>query len=597
MEAAGARPGATGDRLTKLRLLHFSRFKPPDHAPVIKYISRKDLLDELNAPSHKAGHAVLQSPARHAVQNATNINLIKPRDIRKIDPAFATRLEPAFIVRTGCIIIAFGRSELRAVITPDALYCIMPPHLTPNLESAGGGNPLEKSLAALRTNLAILRAASASETAAAASLALSAPLQSAAFDRTSHDSLKILSTMPRSSSNPELTSEEMTSEVLRARSAHDEEKMHLPVSLLGTDNDATTDAIPANDHNEISVAVAEKVAGAAASTFEFCALEALLMTVCAELSRRQSALTETVQQALLALRRNVTGTRVVADDKQLESVRTLKQQVRELLVQSQALEEELQEVLDENEDLEDMYLSRQLHLLEQGTLPEGGEQDHEEAEVILESYLQEVGATVAELEVLTYGIEGTEKFVSFRLDSAQNRLKARRGVLTASATTLGVGNLFANLFGMNLPATIFVYSADDEDSENRGFWAATGCITLLTTALLLFVNGWFGLWQLEGWFGISWGKSDEAHAQLGGQLVQLGATKGGARVPVPGTSATGAVPGTSATSAVSGTSVTSAVSGTPVTSAASNTSAAVERTPPITPPPPPRRQSQNLSRH
>ena len=597
MEAAGARPGATGDRLTKLRLLHFSRFKPPDHAPVIKYISRKDLLDELNAPSHKAGHAVLQSPARHAVQNATNINLIKPRDIRKIDPAFATRLEPAFIVRTGCIIIAFGRSELRAVITPDALYCIMPPHLTPNLESAGGGNPLEKSLAALRTNLAILRAASASETAAAASLALSAPLQSAAFDRTSHDSLKILSTMPRSSSNPELTSEEMTSEVLRARSAHDEEKMHLPVSLLGTDTDATTDAIPANDHNEISVAVAEKVAGAAASTFEFCALEALLMTVCAELSRRQSALTETVQQALLALRRNVTGTRVVADDKQLESVRTLKQQVRELLVQSQALEEELQEVLDENEDLEDMYLSRQLHLLEQGTLPEGGEQDHEEAEVILESYLQEVGATVAELEVLTYGIEGTEKFVSFRLDSAQNRLKARRGVLTASATTLGVGNLFANLFGMNLPATIFVYSADDEDSENRGFWAATGCITLLTTALLLFVNGWFGLWQLEGWFGISWGKSDEAHAQLGGQLVQLGATKGGARVPVPGTSATSAVPGTSATSAVSGTSVTSAVSGTPVTSAASNTSAAVERTPPITPPPPPRRQSQNLSRH
>ena len=351
MEAAGARPGATGDRLTKLRLLHFSRFKPPDHAPVIKYISRKDLLDELNAPSHKAGHAVLQSPARHAVQNATNINLIKPRDIRKIDPAFATRLEPAFIVRTGCIIIAFGRSELRAVITPDALYCIMPPHLTPNLESAGGGNPLEKSLAALRTNLAILRAASASETAAAASLALSAPLQSTAFDRTSHDSLKILSTMPRSSSNPELTSEEMTSEVLRARSAHDEEKMHLPVSLLGTDTDATTDAIPANDHNEISVAVAEKVAGAAASTFEFCALEALLMTVCAELSRRQSALTETVQQALLALRRNVTGTRVVADDKQLESVRTLKQQVRELLVQSQALEEELQEVLYDNEDL------------------------------------------------------------------------------------------------------------------------------------------------------------------------------------------------------------------------------------------------------
>ena len=524
MEAAGARPGATGDRLTKLRLLHFSRFKPPDHAPVIKYISRKDLLDELNAPSHKAGHAVLQSPARHAVQNATNINLIKPRDIRKIDPAFATRLEPAFIVRTGCIIIAFGRSELRAVITPDALYCIMPPHLTPNLESAGGGNPLEKSLAALRTNLAILRAASASETAAAASLALSAPLQSAAFDRTSHDSLKILSTMPRSSSNPELTSEEMTSEVLRARSAHDEEKMHLPVSLLGTDNDATTDAIPANDHNEISVAVAEKVAGAAASTFEFCALEALLMTVCAELSRRQSALTETVQQALLALRRNVTGTRVVADDKQLESVRTLKQQVRELLVQSQALEEELQEVLDENEDLEDMYLSRQLHLLEQGTLPEGGEQDHEEAEVILESYLQEVGATVAELEVLTYGIEGTEKFVSFRLDSARNRLLKFDAIMTASATALGLGQLVAGIFGMNLPATIF----HDDLYPDTLFWSVTGCTVFVVASLISILIMKFNA-PPKGWFPWIFGRccsESDDYDPLSEQLEQIGTAKG-----------------------------------------------------------------------
>ena len=54
--------------------------------------------------------------------------------------------------------------------------------------------------------------------------------------------------------------------------------------------------------------------------------------------------------------------------------------------------------------------------------------------MLLESYLQEVGATVAELEVLTYGIEGTEKFVSFRLDSARNRLLKVDVIATATAT-------------------------------------------------------------------------------------------------------------------------------------------------------------------
>lgn len=67
--------------------------------------------------------------------------------------------------------------------------------------------------------------------------------------------------------------------------------------------------------------------------------------------------------------------------------------------------------------------------------------------MLLESYLQEVGATVAELEVLTYGIEGTEKFVSFRLDSARNRLLKVDVIATASATALGVGQLVSGIFG------------------------------------------------------------------------------------------------------------------------------------------------------
>ena len=172
-------------------------------------------------------------------------------------------------------------------------------------------------------------------------------------------------------------------------------------------------------------------------------------------------------------------------------------QVRELLVQSQALEQVLREVLDEDEDMEAMYLTRRCLAVLNPLAP----REHEEVEMLLESYLQEVGshprpaperkrlwlrgtptrpsrtvrgivvrvlstgaypcasqvgATVAELEVLTYNIEGTEKFVSFRLDSARNRLLKVDVLATASATALGLGNIVTGIFGMNLPATFFL---------------------------------------------------------------------------------------------------------------------------------------------
>ena len=83
-------------------------------------------------------------------------------------------------------------------------------------------------------------------------------------------------------------------------------------------------------------------------------------------------------------------------------------------------------------------------------------------ELLLESYLQEVGATVAELEVLTYGIEGTEKFVSFRLDSARNRLLKIDVIATAISMTMGIGAVVTGVFGMNLKFPQYIHREDDE---------------------------------------------------------------------------------------------------------------------------------------
>lgn len=226
------------------------------------------------------------------------------------------------------------------------------------------------------------------------------------------------------------------------------------------------------------------------------------MTASAELTRRQRALSETLNRALHALRRNVVGTQVVAGSRQLDHVRQLKQSVRELLVQSQALEEALRGVLDEDEDMEAMYLTRR-HL---AVLEPLVEREHEEVELLLESYLQEVGATVSELDVLTYAIEGTEKFVSFRLDSARNRLLKVDVIATASATALGVGQLVSGIFGMNLPTSLF----DPDIAGDDATFVATASVTVAIVCVLILLLLLFFYWPpLSGFCAYCCGSRDD----------------------------------------------------------------------------------------
>lgn len=122
--------------------------------------------------------------------------------------------------------------------------------------------------------------------------------------------------------------------------------------------------------------------------------------------------------------------------------------------------------------------------------------------MLLESYLQEVGATVAELEVLTYGIESTEKFVSFRLDSARNRLLKVDVLATASATALGLGQLVSGIFGMNLPTKLF--DPSNHDTLFIAVSVSTVLAVLLLIALLLLVF----YSPLEGWCSF-WGRGED----------------------------------------------------------------------------------------
>ena len=145
-------------REAKLRVMQFSRRSALDAKPVERKLSRKDLLDEINAQQRGSQPP---SPARQASLSA---NIIRPRDVRKVDPAFATRLEPAVMVRSGCIIVSLGQSlGYSAIVTTDELYCVMP-----NVQHQHATTSVEQLLSALQLNLSGLRAAAEADGAAAA---------------------------------------------------------------------------------------------------------------------------------------------------------------------------------------------------------------------------------------------------------------------------------------------------------------------------------------------------------------------------------------------------------------------------------------------
>ena len=76
-------------------------------------------------------------------------------------------------------------------------------------------------------------------------------------------------------------------------------------------------------------------------------------------------------------------------------------------------------------------------------------------------------SSLSALEALRFSIDNTEKFVSFRLDSARNRLLKVDVIATASATALGVGQLVSGIFGTRTGAARTAPAAPSALSARR----------------------------------------------------------------------------------------------------------------------------------
>lgn len=133
----------------------------------------------------------------------------------------------------------------------------------------------------------------------------------------------------------------------------------------------------------------------------------------------------------------------------LEELRSTKQALVELDSRSGALREALVELLDDREEL------RELHVGLPAAEDEAElERREEEAENLLEYYLQRCDSCHSEAERMLQNLRDLEESISVTLSARRYEVSKLELLISISTFALTVGGLITGLFGMNLKSTL-----------------------------------------------------------------------------------------------------------------------------------------------
>lgn len=178
--------------------------------------------------------------------------------------------------------------------------------------------------------------------------------------------------------------------------------------------------------------------------FEFKALEGILIFLAMGLEREFGSLKPEIEMYLHQLPNELTT-------KMLEELRLKKQQLNHFHSRASNVKTILENLLDEDEEMANMYLT------EKHTVSNGGRStvDHSEIETLLEAYLQVIDEHVNHSTLLNDAIDDTEDLVMIHLDTLRNRLLSVELALSVVSMTFGVGGVVSGMFGMNIQIPLF----------------------------------------------------------------------------------------------------------------------------------------------
>ncbi|CAJ1930738.1 unnamed protein product [Sphenostylis stenocarpa] len=234
--------------------------------------------------------------------------------------------------------------------------------------------------------------------------------------------------------------------------------------------------------------------------FEFRVLEACIESACRCLESETLTLELEAYPALDELTSQVNALK-------LERVRQIKSRLVALSGRVQKVADELENLLDDDNDMADMYLTQKLNdrLFDQTSLKEGynsevedidksGESnsekyekftsaklDVEELEMLLEAYFAQTNGILQRLSTLSEYVDNTEDYINIMLDDKQNELLQATIIFNTLNMIANAGIVVVGLFGMNINIDLF-------EGHPRQFWITTwgtfgGCIFLFLVCL------------------------------------------------------------------------------------------------------------------
>ncbi|GAY55800.1 hypothetical protein CUMW_166870 [Citrus unshiu] len=202
--------------------------------------------------------------------------------------------------------------------------------------------------------------------------------------------------------------------------------------------------------------------------------EVFLEAICSFLDARTRELETDAYPALDELTSKISS-------RNLDRVRKLKSAMTRLTNRVQKVRDELEQLLDDDDDMADLYLSRKLAVASSPVSGSGAphwflnsptigskisrtisrgsmettqeENDVEELEMLLEAYFMQIDGTLNKLSTLREYIDDTEDYINIQLDNHRNQLIQLELFLCSGTVCLSVYSLVAAIFGMNIPYT------------------------------------------------------------------------------------------------------------------------------------------------
>ncbi|KVI11042.1 magnesium transporter MRS2-4 isoform X2 [Cynara cardunculus var. scolymus] len=243
--------------------------------------------------------------------------------------------------------------------------------------------------------------------------------------------------------------------------------------------------------------------------FEFQVLEIALEVVCTYLDSSVADLERDAYPVLDELAKNVST-------KNLEQVRSLKSNLTRLLARVQKVRDELEHLLDDDEDMTQLYLTRKWLQNQQSETLLGGvgsnshtnsahhlrrlssvksvsmltsinmsDNDVEDLEMLLEAYFMQLDGTRNKILSVREYIDDTEDYVNIQLDNQRNELIQLQLTLTIASFAVAFETLVAGWFGMNIPCRLY-----DIEGIFQQFVAGITAVSFLLFLLVLGYARW-----------------------------------------------------------------------------------------------------------